>query len=168
MIERILILILECIEKVPYIIMRILIMPLIVFVAYISVFSFGLHIGGYFYKHEDVFLIVIITMITSLLSFIITFIVDCIYTKRCKGSKRKFKNWFEWSHLIIMYFSGMITFIIALKPIFDEANIQPINIPDEVNAIIIGIFFIATFNYYFYKAFVTSKDINLFNEDKNM
>ena len=69
---------------------------------------------------------------------------------------------------MIMYFSGMITFIIALKPIFDAANIQPINIPDEVNAIIIGIFFIATFNYYFYKAFVTSKDIKLFNKDSNM
>ena len=153
-------------ERITNFLMKILIFPIILFFIYGVAWIIGMRIAGYIYKVEDIFFIVLMMVITSILCLILTGISHFIIYKIKPNIA--FKNWFEWWHLLLMYISTLITVIIALKPIIEESGIVYPNIGNDKYAVVVSIFFLITFNYYFYKALVINKDIVLIPYIKEM
>lgn len=146
-------------EKITNFFMKTIIFPIILFVLYGLAWMIGLTIAQYICNDDNMLFVVLMMIITSILCLILTMITQLITTKIKPNII--FKNWFEWWHLVLMYASALITVIIALKPIIEESGIIYPNIGSEQYAVVVSIFFLLTFNYYFYKALVINKDIVL-------
>lgn len=145
-------------EKITNLFMKIFIFPIVIFIGYGLSMILGGKIASIIYQRNDIKYIILVILITSILCFLITGLIH-IGFKKLKP-KIIFKNWFEWWHLFLMYISGLITFIVAFQPILKDSGIIS-NVIDQNSYVISGgIFFILTFNYYFYKALVINRDID--------
>lgn len=146
-------------EKISKYLTKIVMIPFFVFSVYGVAFVIGAKITGCFYNYNDIKSVILIVILTSCISFILTCCVHAILYMLKK--EESFMNWFEWSHLILMYIAGLMTFLIAFKPILDQEKIECSWLYSAEYGVTAGIFFIATFNYYFYKAIIINKDIQL-------
>ena len=138
--------------------MKVILFPCILFLTYSFAWLIGVHIASKFYTENNIKFVMLMIVITSILCLISTIVIHFI-TTRFKPNIVVIK-WFEWCHLILMYISGIFTAIIALNPIFKEVGIT-VEVNYNMYAFSATIFFILTFNYYFYKALVINRDIDL-------
>lgn len=145
-------------EKLTNSFMKVILFPCVLFITYASAWWIGVKIASKFYAENNIKFVILMIVITSILCLISTILIH-FTTTRFKPNII-FKNWFEWCHLILMYISGLFAAIITLNPIFKEVGII-VAVDYNMYAFSATVFFILTFNYYFYKALVINRDIDL-------
>lgn len=146
-------------DKIAKFLTKILFYPIIFFILYFCMIILGLNLVNKFYNGNDIKVLLVALVISSIISFVVTGFINIIVAKL--NPKTSFKNWFEWSHLVLIYISGMVALLYSLQPIFQKEKVCLYEMDDtKYLACVIG-FFIATSNYYFYKGIVITKDINL-------
>lgn len=146
-------------EKISNFLMKLIFVPFVFLVMYFVAFQISNSLFCYFSNTNDLYSLISIIILTSLISFIITGIINMVISKI--WTNKKFNNWFEWSHLVLIYISGMVTLIYTLQPLLIEEGLIQKKFDDlGYMGAVLG-FFIAISNYYFYKSIVISKDIDL-------
>lgn len=157
-------------DKISNFIGKVIFYPLIFFMLYLCVVAFSAEIVAHYDLGNSIGTLVVIFTFASIFSFFVTGVINILnvaFRGREIGNK-VFKNWFEWSHLLLIYISGLVSLIYTLEPILLQQKV--IQVPlgnDSYLAWLMG-FFIATSNYSFYKAVVISKDIDIFPYIKNI
>lgn len=150
-------------DKISNFIGKVIFYPLIFFMLYLCVIVFSSEIVSRYNLGNSIAVLVVIFALASIFSFVVTGVIH-ILTIAIKGKsigRKVFKNWFEWSHLLLIYISGLVSLIYTMQPILLQQKI--IQAPFSNNnylAWLMG-FFITTSNYSFYKAIVISKDIEI-------
>lgn len=145
-------------DKLTNFFIKVILLPFVLFITYATAWWIGVIIASEFFAENNIKFVVLMIVITSVLCFISTILIHFITTKL--KTNIVFKNWFEWCHLMLMYVSGLLAAIIVLNPVFKEVGII-VEVNYNMYAFSATVFFILTFNYYFYKALIINRDINL-------
>lgn len=106
-------------------------------------------------------------VIASVICFIITYVLYLIYKSILK-KERKFKQYFEGSYLLIVYISGLVSLLNALKPQLIESNLFKLTVffSPDIGAGFALIFFISLSNYVIFKDLVIERKIFFIKDEK--
>lgn len=105
-------------------------------------------------------LFIIQIVLISVICFIITLILYLGYKHFFKNEK-KFKQYFEGSYLLVVYSSGLISLLNALKPQLIESKLFRLTdfLNPEITAVATLIFFIALSNYTIFKNLIIERKV---------
>lgn len=106
-------------------------------------------------------------VLISVICFIITLMLYLLYKHIFKEEKR-FKQYFEGSYLLILYSSGLISILNALKPQLTESKLFKLTdfLSPDLAAGMALLFFIALSNYTIFKNLIMERKVFFIKDEK--
>lgn len=138
------------------IISKILLVPVLFFFMYLSLFTMIVQFVGMFETRENsISILVGAIFLANVLSFFITLLIYKLFQKF--SNVVTFRRWYHYSHLLYIYISAVITVIISIEPILLNKGVilTPI---DDNNKILMVLFVVIVANYSFFNSFVFNRD----------